>query len=108
MLNVGDAAVRCVARSRARASAVRAHVMVMVKVEPKTEAAVGAALRNIDEVRGLRSVGRIEGVIDRIVNLGASSGRPLRSSCRPSSNAEEAESGWRQVFGSKDQGGANP
>jgi DNA-binding Lrp family transcriptional regulator len=62
--------------------AVRAHVMV--KVEPKKEAAVGAALRNIDEVRVLHTVagvfdmivvaaadtvGQIEGVIDRIGNL---------------------------------------
>lgn len=62
--------------------AVRAHVMV--KVEPKKEAAVGAALRGIDEVRVLHTVagvfdmivvaaadtvGQIEGVIDRIGNL---------------------------------------
>jgi len=59
--------------------AVRAHVMV--KVEPKQEAAVGAALRAMDEVRVLHTVtgafdmivmaaadtlGEIEGVIDRI------------------------------------------
>lgn len=62
--------------------AVRAHVMI--KVEPKKEAAVGAALRTIDEVRVLHTVagvfdmivmaaadtvGQIEGVIDRIGNL---------------------------------------
>lgn len=62
--------------------AVRAHLMV--KVEPKKEAAVGAALRGIDEVRVLHTVagvfdmivvaaadtiGQIEGVIDRIGNL---------------------------------------
>ncbi|HKR89206.1 MAG TPA: Lrp/AsnC family transcriptional regulator [Phenylobacterium sp.] len=62
--------------------AVRAHVMV--KVEPKKEAAVGAALRGMDEVRVLHTVagvfdmivvaaadtvGQIEGVIDRIGNL---------------------------------------
>jgi DNA-binding Lrp family transcriptional regulator len=59
--------------------AVRAHVMV--KLEPKKEGAVGAALRAIDEVRVLHtvagsydmiviaagdSVGQIEAVIDRI------------------------------------------
>jgi DNA-binding Lrp family transcriptional regulator len=59
--------------------AVRAHVMV--KVEPKQEAAVGAALRAMDEVRVLHTVtgafdmivmaaadtlGEIERVIDRI------------------------------------------
>jgi DNA-binding Lrp family transcriptional regulator len=42
--------------------AVRAHVMV--KVEPKKEAAVGAALRTIDEVRVLHTVA---GVFDMIV-----------------------------------------
>jgi len=42
--------------------AVRAHVMV--KVEPKKEAAVGAALRKIDEVRVLHTVA---GVFDMIV-----------------------------------------
>jgi len=62
--------------------AVRAHVMI--KVEPKKEAAVGAALRAIDEVRVLHtvagpfdmivvaaagSVGQIEAVIDRIGGL---------------------------------------
>ena len=62
--------------------AVRAHVMV--KVEPKKEAAVGAALKAMDEVRVLHTVagvfdmivmaaadnvGQIEGVIDRIGNL---------------------------------------
>jgi DNA-binding Lrp family transcriptional regulator len=62
--------------------AVRAHVMV--KVEPKKEAAVGAALRAIDEVRVLHTVagvydmivvaaadtvGQIETVIDRIGGL---------------------------------------
>lgn len=62
--------------------AVRAHVMV--KVEPKKEAAVGAALRAMDEVRVLHTVagvfdmiviaaadtvGQIESVIDRIGNL---------------------------------------
>jgi DNA-binding Lrp family transcriptional regulator len=62
--------------------AVRAHVMV--KVEPKKEAAVGAALRLIDQVRVLHtvagvfdmiviaaadSVGEIEAVIDRIGRL---------------------------------------
>lgn len=62
--------------------AVRAHVMI--KVEPKKEAAVGAALRTIDEVRVLHtvagvfdmivvaaadSVGEIEAVIDRIGSL---------------------------------------
>jgi DNA-binding Lrp family transcriptional regulator len=62
--------------------AVRAHVMV--KVEPKKEAAVGAALRAMDEVRVLHTVagvfdmivvaaadtvGEIERVIDRIGNL---------------------------------------
>ncbi len=62
--------------------AVRAHVMV--KVEPKKEAAVGAALRATDEVRVLHtvagvfdmiviaaadSVGEIEAVIDRIGSL---------------------------------------
>ncbi len=62
--------------------AVRAHVMV--KVEPKKEAAVGTALRAIDQVRVLHtvagvfdmiviaaadSVGEIEAVIDRIGSL---------------------------------------
>jgi DNA-binding Lrp family transcriptional regulator len=62
--------------------AVRAHVMI--KVEPKKEAAVGAALRTIDEVRVLHTVAgvfdmivvaaadtvaQIETVIDRIGNL---------------------------------------
>ena len=62
--------------------AVRAHVMV--KVEPKKEAAVGAALKAMDEVRVLHTVagvfdmivvaaadtvGQIEEVIDRIGNL---------------------------------------
>jgi DNA-binding Lrp family transcriptional regulator len=62
--------------------AVRAHVMV--KVEPKKEAAVGAALKAMDEVRVLHTVagvfdmiveaaahtvGQIEGVIDRIGHL---------------------------------------
>jgi DNA-binding Lrp family transcriptional regulator len=62
--------------------AVRAHVMI--KVEPKKEAAVGAALRAIDEVRVLHTVAgvfdmiaiaaadtvaQIEVVIDRIGNL---------------------------------------
>lgn len=62
--------------------ALRAHVMI--KVEPKKEAAVGAALRTIDEVRVLHtvagvfdmivvaaadSVGEIEAVIDRIGSL---------------------------------------
>ncbi|CAN7451369.1 Lrp/AsnC family transcriptional regulator [Phenylobacterium sp. LjRoot219] len=62
--------------------AVRAHVMI--KVEPKKEAAVGAALRTMDEVRVLHTVagpfdmiviaaadtvGRIEAVIDRIGSL---------------------------------------
>jgi DNA-binding Lrp family transcriptional regulator len=62
--------------------AVRAHVMV--KVEPKKEVAVGAALRAMPEVRVLHTVagvfdmiviaaadtvGQIEGVIDRIGNL---------------------------------------
>jgi DNA-binding Lrp family transcriptional regulator len=42
--------------------AVRAHVMI--KVEPKKEAAVGAALRTIDEVRVLHTVA---GVFDMIV-----------------------------------------
>lgn len=59
--------------------AVRVHVMI--KIEPKKEAAVGAALRAMGEVRVLHSVagvfdmivvaaadtvGQIEGVIDRI------------------------------------------
>jgi DNA-binding Lrp family transcriptional regulator len=62
--------------------AVRAHIMI--KVEPKKEAAVGAALRTIDEVRVLHTVAgvfdmivvaaadtvaQIETVIDRIGNL---------------------------------------
>lgn len=62
--------------------AVRAHVMV--KVEPKKEAAVGAALRTMNEVRVLHTVagpfdmivvaaaetvGQIETVIDRIGSL---------------------------------------
>jgi DNA-binding Lrp family transcriptional regulator len=62
--------------------AVRAHVMI--KVEPKKEAAVGAALRRIDEVRELHTVtgtfdmivmaaadtlAQIEAVIDRIGSL---------------------------------------
>ena len=62
--------------------AVRAHVMI--KVEPKREASVGAALRNIDEVRVLHTVAggfdmiaiaatatvaEIERVIDRIGSL---------------------------------------
>jgi len=62
--------------------AVRAHVMV--KVEPKREASVGAALRTMDEVRLLHTVagpfdmivvaaadtvGQIEAVIDQIGRL---------------------------------------